>query len=198
MKWTLRKIARFRKINIVKHYVFSVSLTGIVRSPHFERWIRVCINKVLVCFVIHDFVIWCIFLFPIFSFCIKVAGVQTSSSQRKSPAPRPLVTVLLLFSSFRQFKVILYVAKITRNYMYCVWAPLTVMVCCCVTAFQGNVSEQSFHHKEKTLLRDPMETGSPFQFPHSDESHSFTNQTANLNWHPNVLRQGIILSVRGE
>ena len=74
MKWTLRKIARFRKINIVKHYVFSVSLTGIVRSPHFKRRMRVCINKVLVCFVIPNFVIWCIFLFPIFSFCIKVAG----------------------------------------------------------------------------------------------------------------------------
>lgn len=72
------------------------------------------------------------------------------------------------------------------------------MVCFCVTAFQGNVSEQSFHLKEKTLQRDLMETGSPFQFPHSDESHSFTNQTVNLNWHPNVLRQGIILSVRGE
>lgn len=102
----------------------------------------------------------------------------------------------LLFSGFPQFKVILYGAKVALN--YCDWAPLIVMVCFCVTAFQGNVSEQSFHLKEKTLLSDPMETGSPFQFPHSDESHSFTNQTVNLNWHPNVSHQGIILSVRGE
>ena len=90
MEQTLCKIARFRKINIIEHYVFSVSLTGIVRSPHFKRWIRVCINKLLVCFLIHNFVIWCIFLFPIFSFCIKVAGAQTSCSWGN----RPLVTSL--------------------------------------------------------------------------------------------------------
>lgn len=75
---------------------------------------------------------------------------------------------------------------------------LIVLVCFCVTAFQGNVSEQSFHLKEKTLLSDLMETDSHFQFPHNVESHSFTSQTVNLNWHPNVLRQGIILSVRGK
>ena len=45
MKRTLRKIARFRKINIVEHYVFSVSLTGIVNSPQFKRRIRVCIKS---------------------------------------------------------------------------------------------------------------------------------------------------------
>ena len=86
MKWTLRKNCALSKDDIVEYYVFSVSLTGIVKSPLFKRWIRVCINRLLVWFLSHNFVIWCVLLFQIFPFCIKVAGAQTCSS------PRPLVT----------------------------------------------------------------------------------------------------------
>ena len=58
-----------------------------VKSPLFEIWIKVCINKLLVCFLIHNyFVFWCIFLFAMFSCCIKVAG--------EDPGPWPLVTAL--------------------------------------------------------------------------------------------------------
>lgn len=72
------------------------------------------------------------------------------------------------------------------------------LFCVFLTAFQGSVSDQSILPKVKTRLSDQMATGSPFQFPHSDESHSSTSQTVNLSWHPNVLRQGIILSARGK
>ena len=34
----------------------------------------ICINKLLVCFLIHNFVVWCIFLLCNILFCIKVAG----------------------------------------------------------------------------------------------------------------------------
>ena len=87
IKRALRKIARFRKTTlVVEYYLFSVSLSGIEKSPLFKRWIRFCVNKLLVCFLIHNFVIWCVFLFPVFSFCIKAAGPQTCSSRGKSPA----------------------------------------------------------------------------------------------------------------
>ena len=71
--------------------VFSHSVTGIVKSPVFKRWIRACINTLLICFLIHKFVIWSIFHFPVLWFCLKVqvAGVQAYSSQGKSPAPSP-------------------------------------------------------------------------------------------------------------
>ena len=62
-KWTLHKNCAFSKDDIVEYYMFSVSLTGIVKSLLFKRWIKACINKLLVCFFIHNFVIWCIFLF---------------------------------------------------------------------------------------------------------------------------------------
>ena len=51
-----------------------------------QKMIRVCINKLLVCFLIHKFVIWCIFLFPIFSFSIKVAG-ENSRTPALSDSP---------------------------------------------------------------------------------------------------------------
>ena len=94
MKRTLRKISRFRKMTLlsfVEYYVFSVSLTGIVKLPLFKRWIRVSVtgNKLLVCFLVYNFVTWCIFFFPIFLFCIKVAGAQTCSS-RENPRPPAL------------------------------------------------------------------------------------------------------------
>ena len=50
------------KEDIVEYYVFSVSLEGIVKSPLFKSWVKVCINKLLVCFFIHNFVVCCIFL----------------------------------------------------------------------------------------------------------------------------------------
>ena len=102
MKQTLRKIAHFL-------YMFSVSLTGIVKSPLFKRWLTVCINKLLVCFSILNFVIWCIFLFPLFAFCIKVAGAQTCSSQGKSPVPglsdSPVIIAETYFSAWKSGKV---------------------------------------------------------------------------------------------
>jgi len=67
----------------------SVSLTGIVKLPLFKRRTRGCVRKLLVRFLIHNFVIWCIFLFPIFSFCIEVAGAQTCSRRGKSSDPGP-------------------------------------------------------------------------------------------------------------
>ena len=66
--------------DIVEYYVFSVSLTGIVKLPPFKRWIRVCINKLLVCSLIHDFAIWRIFLLISNIFILhqlKVAEAQT-------------------------------------------------------------------------------------------------------------------------
>lgn len=73
------------------HAVFSHSVTGIVKSPIFKRWIRACINTLLVCFLSHKFVIWCIFHFPVLWFSIKVqvAGAQTCGSRGKHPAPDP-------------------------------------------------------------------------------------------------------------
>ena len=91
MKQTLCKIARFQTkmtmLNVTR--IFSYSVTGIVKSPIFKRWIRASLCTWLVCFLTHKFVIWCICHFPVLWFCIKVevAGAQTCSSRGKSPAP---------------------------------------------------------------------------------------------------------------
>ena len=57
------KSARLQEDYIVEYYSFTGSLTVIIKSPHFKRWKRVCVNnQLLICFFIHDFVIWCILL----------------------------------------------------------------------------------------------------------------------------------------